>query len=103
MSPIVTGTKAACLANARSGSRNASPWPVCWRVWLAARAPGMVKIRSAVVTAMSVLRSIHLRARPAMAGPSVKPTCIDSVSQPIARPSRPLDTDSVTALNRADC
>ena len=33
----------------------------------------------------------------------MKPTCIDSVSQPIARPSFPRGTDSVTALKTADC
>ena len=101
--PIVTGTKATWRARAFSGSRSASPCPVCCRVWLTASAPGMVKINSTVVTPMSVRRSIHFSARPAMAGPSVKPTCIESVSQPIARPSRPLDTDSVTALKIADC
>ena len=52
---------------------------------------------------MSALTSIHVRASPATAGPRKNPDCIENVSQPIARPIRARETDSVTALKMADC
>ena len=70
---------------------------------LAAIAPGIVSKRKSVVTAMSVRRSIHLSATPAIEGPTKKPACMEKVSQPIARPSLARGTDSVTALKIADC
>ena len=100
---MVTGTKARCRASARSGSRRLSPLPERCVLLLAAIAPGRVKIRSAVITAMSVRRSIHRSATPATDGPMKKPACIDKVSQPMARPRRARSTDSVTALKIADC
>ncbi len=70
---------------------------------LAANAAGTAKISKAVVTAMSVLMSIQRSATPAIDGPRKKPACMEKVNQPIARPRRLPDVDSVTALNNAAC
>src|SRR6266702_2517602 len=66
-------------------------------------APGIVKTSIAVVTARSVRMSIFVSRSPAIEGPMKKPACIEKVSHPIARPSRPGLTDSVIAENSAAC
>src|SRR5258708_7633080 len=52
---------------------------------------------------MSVGRLTQRNAMPAIDGPRKNPACMEKVSQPIARPRRLPEVDSVTALKRAAC
>src|SRR5260370_9155173 len=100
--PMDAGREERCANRARKGALKFIPPESCL-VPLAANAAGTAKISNAVVTAMSVLMSIQRSATPAIDGPRKKPACIENVNQPMARPRRLPDVDSVTALNSAAC